>query len=212
MGLGRGFRGAWLWLSLTLARLCPYCFACWCYFVPRRYSMCPGVRAYAAGASPRMRGPAVSTPVWALAGRAWSAPRPHELPSFLVPRVRLLAHRVVLLCHANWISTTSFAGYSRIAALYRYLVRLPAHHSLTLLLSSLLVWSTPPPRLRRPRCAADAAGGGFVNWLTARCPIVTIPIESSPLCNRGICRRQPFRRQPLCLLVAFHLTRRSLEF
>ena len=45
----------------------------------------------------------------------------HDLPSFLVPRVRLLAHRVVLLCHANWISTTSFAGYSRIAALYRYL-------------------------------------------------------------------------------------------
>ena len=39
------------------------------FCIPRRYSMCPGVRAYAAGASPRMRGPAVSTPVWALAGR-----------------------------------------------------------------------------------------------------------------------------------------------
>ena len=119
VGLGRGFR-AWLWLSLTLARLCPYCFACWCYFVYHGDTQCARGSGLTRRGRPRVCGVPLCRPLSGLWPAAWSAPRPHELPSFLVPRVRLLAHRVVLLCHANWISTTSFAGYSRIAALYRF--------------------------------------------------------------------------------------------
>ena len=133
VGLGRGFR-AWPWLSLTLARLCPYCFALFWrkWFIIENEPTVPadhGDTQCARGSGltrrwrPRVRGPAVSTPCLGSASgrpREVRPARPHDLPSFLVPRVRLLAHRVVLLCHANWISTTSFAGYSRIAALYRF--------------------------------------------------------------------------------------------